>query len=356
MHQRSLKKRTLTCLATLSLLKTTCLAQLYIFDEPGWQSSVIMGVAQDGTAIGYWSESSDHDSHTFSWNRRTGFSWHGQGSLNSISYDGSTIFGTNPDETKFRLRDGVKVNLGNVGVNVTNSTGTFAAGFVTRNRVNALPTLWSEQYGFEVLGDLPYNATAIGVSDDGNSVLISRQGPPFLLSKWSRSTHSYREIAEKNEYTASTMTPDASTVFFSNGRSSELKRWTETGGIVGLGFEMESPMDSTPDGSIVVGGQEFQSGSIDGRIFFEGLGGYDVDDWLASYGIQFPGQFGQKTLNSVAVNGDSVMVSGYGYYFRNGEWLRRGFVAIVPEPSSFFSVCFGAAWLWGIRRRHKVGH
>lgn len=86
-------------------------------------------------------------------------------------------------------------------------------------------------------------------------------------------------------------------------------------------------------------------------IYFQGVGGFLLSDWLGQYGLAFPGRWVNPIATGITKVGDRISVCGYGTADINGGRLT-GFVVTVSEPSAF--VAFAAASVLLLKRRRRV--
>jgi probable HAF family extracellular repeat protein len=266
--------------------------------------SITYGVSGDGSVVVGWSNSSTSGNEAFRWTQ--------SGGMVGLGYLPGRSFGS--------IASGASGN-GSVVVGWSNTTGNQAFR-------------WTQPGGMVGLGYLPgrgpglgrgFQTLALGVSNDG-SVVVGYDYSPINESQAFRWTQSGGMVGlgylpgGRFLSRANGVSGDGSVVVGSGDSASasgtEAFRWTPSGGMVSLGdlpggiFNSEAS-DVSGDGSVIVGSGTSASGT-------------EAFRWTQSGGMVGLGDLTGGSFSSVAlgVSGDGSVVVGYGNSVNGREAFR----------------------------------
>jgi uncharacterized membrane protein len=229
-----------------------------------------------------------------------------------LSYDGSVIVGGNYRWTNATGRVNLPLGL---------AKGVSADGSVVAGSFGNTAALWTEATGRVSLGALP------GTNLESFANEISADGSVIVGGSGGSHTGTANDV-----------------VAF---------RWTQSGGMVGLGdlpggSVRSIAYDVSADGSVVVGTSD--SGVSDSFVWTATSGMLNLRDALAAGGAT--GFENWTSLYAYGISGDGSTVVGYG---RNPNGQDEAFVAniTVPEPAAVSIAMFGVGAFAARRRVYK---
>jgi len=221
---------------------------------------------------------------------------------------------------------------------------------------------WTSATDMVSLGDLPggqYRSQAFDVSADGSKTVGWGYGATdireaVLWIEGEEMTGLGGLSGGNGSSAARAISADGSFITGSASGSvgTEAHRWTEAGGMVGLGHLSgvtsgayswgESISD---DGSVIVGHARDSSGAIVAMIWDEVLGMRDLQTVLETRGANLAGW----TLEyATGISADGKTIVGWG---TNPYGNEQGWIALVPEPGTGLLVGMGVLLL-ALRRSH----
>ncbi len=251
-----------------------------------------------------------------------------------VSYDGSAVVGfseivgppTGPRSRAFRWTEsGGMEDLGTLTDDLTSSadaisrSGEIVVGFSSNPETsNGEAFLWTETSGMQGLGHLPGGNFSRATDLSDNGVIVGGSSGPNNVGD---------------------------PFFFT-----EAFRWTESGGMVGLGdlpggltFSIANAVSA--DGSVIVGTGFNEDGP---RPFYwtESSGMIPLQDYLEGVGLDLSG-WTLTGVSDISANGLTFVGTG-----TNPDGLTEAWVATVPEPSGVVLVGIGLAGaVIALRRR-----
>jgi uncharacterized membrane protein len=195
-------------------------------------------------------------------------------------------------------------------------------------------------------GDLRSHASAVSAS--GSVVFgygTTAQGPRSC--RWTE-TAGMEELAEIGNAFVRAVSADASVIVGSResiGGLSEAIRWTESGGIMGLGVMPgghlpSDTIDASDDGMVIIGHSFNRDGLMENFIWTPDKGmrslretlvedcGLDLTDWTL--------------IDATAISGDGRTIVGW------DDGTKKAWVATIPEPTTLSLLALGG--LLAIRR------
>jgi probable HAF family extracellular repeat protein len=294
---------------------------------PGGAKSLAEGVSDDGTVVAGWSESSDRE-RAFRWTASTGMVDLGKLSPTAwssfaydISGDGNIIVGDADDYWRWATK------------------WTASSGL---QRIDP-------QFGFE---------SAYAISDDGRVVIGSYRPAVGAIDSGVRWTASDGIVSLGTFPTGLSTLPtalnaDGSVIVGSAdvGAATHAFRWTLSTGLIDLGVPLGASYSSAQgvnsDGSVIVG-LAIAIGGSRGFVWTESGGPQWLDDYLINAGVDLTGW--SRLAGASAVSADGKTIIGSGVY----DGVYQGFVATVPEPSTWVMGASGIAWaLWTASYRRR---
>jgi probable HAF family extracellular repeat protein len=302
----------------------------------------------------------------------------------AISGDGSTVAGSifAPPTQAFRFRvEGDVQLLGGLPGEPTGSDGfdVSADGSAVVGVANTTSGdeafRWTEATGMVGLGDLPggqSRSIAFGVSADGAVVVGEGYGAddrPEAFRWTEAGMIALGRLPGGVSSRARSVSGDGAVVVgISNYPSSpvplvsryEAFRWTEAGGMVGLGdlpggVLRSEALDVSADGSVVVGSAFTlrPDGSTREEAFFwtEATGMVALRDALIAMGVTTLDD--SILFNATGVSADGLTIVGTAFH----EGQRQAFLATIPEPSTIMMAMIGAAAATGlyVRQLRRTG-
>lgn len=204
---------------------------------------------------------------------------------------------------------------------------------------------WTEADGFLPLGSLTSEdrqSFATGVSADGSIVVGGSGGEAFRWDEISGMTGLGNLPGGTGSSFANDISGDGSVIIGQRSASlgSEAFRWTSDGGMVGLGDLDGGDFESTAlgvsrDGAVIVGQGSTDSG-LAAFLWTQDSGMRLLQDVLVDdYGLDLTGW---TLFEATWVSADGRKIVGSGF---NPDGIREGFVAVVPEPSTFALAILG---------------
>lgn len=345
-----------------------------------------------------------------------------------ISADGSVVVGGYYPSAFRWTQAGGATNLGYLSSNHdsyaygVSGDGTTAVGVSYVNASNYAAFRWTQSGGMVSLGQLSggSDSTAKGAAYDGSVVVgFGVNGTNHDEAfRWTQSGGmvGIGALAGKTQSSASDVSADGSVVVgYSTsgvhnvvGGDYQAFRWTQSGGMTGLGFLSGGTVSSatavSADGTVIVGFGDSSGGyqsfrwtetggmvglgnlpnasgnavavSGDGSVIVGDYDAYDPDTDTDYNGVFIWDQLhGMRDLRQVLVNDygmgaalagwsldevagisdDGLSITGFDFNTQQG-WVVHLDAAAVPEPSSFALVgaVVGGAW-WKRRRRCGIG-
>jgi probable HAF family extracellular repeat protein len=303
--------------------------------NPNGRGSEAQGVSADGSVVvGKGSSADSVPVEAFSWTQQNGMV--GLGYLSSEKYseafgtsgDGSVVVGTGESYDAFRWTEqgGMQplataiVGVTGSGARAVSGDGSVVVGDVS-TAAGDQAMRWTQATGMVGLGYLPNptenQSLALGVSQNGQ-----------VIVGFSSSVNT-----QSGDY--------------------EAFRWTQAGGMVGLGDLPGGSFNSSAtsvsaDGSVIVGNSTTATGqqafiwdAQDGMRVLQGV--------LAGYGLGGPLSGWQ--LTTAVVSADGVSFAGTGI---DPQGHTEAWVATVPEPASLVLATMAAAVLLFCRRGKPV--
>ena len=348
------------------------------------------GVSPDGqVAVGMFKLVYDpYTEEAFMWTRAGGMVALGDipgGGFGSRAYGvsgaggvvvGNGLYG-NPSEGEYHafrwtLLEGC-VDLGDLaggsGQSVANdlsADGSVVVGFADAPMREAFR--WTAQDGMVSLGDLPggiTHSTAYGISPDGSAIVgvgasgqsgeeafrWTEQGGMSGLGFLNKGTNKH-SVAWNTSVQGETVVGYAVYRINSNDYR-EAFVWTESTGMVGLGFLTASPgyvptseaRAVSDDGSVIVGYGLTMTGDRDPFIWDAAHGMRPLKDVLVNdCGLNLTG-WNLEMATGVSANGMTIVGTGY-----NPDGQLEGWIARVPEPATLSLLAMGMTAIW-MRKR-----
>ncbi len=340
-----------------------------------WGMSAAYGVADDGSFVASYNPRIFQDDLVVLRPAKGDWSVVARGVGYGISRDAKTVVGAKaPGQEAFRwTRSEGAAGLGFIPDGILRSQalavsgeGGVVAGFGVPETDFAPEALrWTRDGGMERLGLLPGSIASVasGVSDDGSTI---------VGVSWGNREHAFRWTAEEG---MTALEPDhagytrayaasrdgsvvAGTQWFP-GEEQEIFRWTEEGGMMGLGSLADTlgaiPTGMSADGSTIVGYGGVQK---PGFIWTEKDGMRDLlTVMLEDY--QLTNLEGWSYVQPYAISANGRYIVGVGYNSNDPANPEQAFLlerlAPVPEPSTYGIMGSGALLgLILIRNRHRM--
>lgn len=279
--------------------------------------------------------------------------------------------------------------------------GSVIVGAGSDASLTPFPYRWTQSTGAQSLGLVPGDVASLAknVSADGSVVVGFSAGPAIQQGfRWSASTGmvgmGYLPGAEARSE-ARAVSADGSVVVgysFNTSPSWEAIRWTDTGGLQGLGGHGSYGNDVSADGSLVVGSlstftgrrlagkweevtgwrlfqdssdvkrseatatsangsiavgnRENNAGQVDAFIWTETTGVQLLTPLLQSYG--FSGLDGWSLRGATDVSADGRVIVGTGI---NPQGIQEGWVVVLPAPGTGIAACVCLGLAVSRRRR-----
>jgi len=324
---------------------------------PGGNNSRAYGVSGDGaTVVG--SSQSTPGTHGFRWTADEGMIGLGDlpgggycGRAQRISADGSAIigYGYGVDYHAFRWTEPEgMVDLGSLsgpseqsGAYGVSADGSVVVGYSQTDSFNA-PFRWTAKEGMQPLEGV-VRGGASDVSADGTVIVGSRGGSLAQAFRWTEETGpvdlgdlpggNYNSYAKAISADGQVIVGYGSSAYCND----EAYRWSESGGMVGLGFlwtyeglGASQATDTNGDGSIVVGyGVTDLYGTRAPFIWDEKHGMRAFQDVLENdYNLDMSGW---NLLEATGISDDGSTIVGFGY---GPAGRLEGWIARIPEPGS----------------------
>jgi uncharacterized protein (TIGR03382 family) len=230
--------------------------------------------------------------------------------------------------------------------------------------------LWTEAGGMTHLGSPPYTgpqSRAHAISGDGSSVVGLRwtiaagdQGEAF---RWTAAEGmvGLGFLPGGDASQAFGVSEDGSVIVGQAARLAdcgitvacdyEAFRWTAADGVVGLGtlpgFDYSVALDTSADGSIVVGSSSDAVEDDAAFIWDADHGIRSLQQLLIDLGIDLTG-WRLRTASAISADGTTIVGGGI-----NPDGNHEGFVAVIPEPGSTPMLVAGVTALVALGRRRR---
>lgn len=336
--------------------------------------SYVSGISADGSTVIGIGEDSNLHMQSFLWTSKNGMSAFGVDSaastypfVNAISADGNTIVGNlyTPQTYHYSAFSWTAskgfTDLGNLGGDVTNATAVSADGTVVAGGSNRHVFRWTASSGMVDLGILPgytLNSTATGVSADGKVIVGYSINQTFVIDNYSTNGQAFRwtettglvglgflpggnvNYGQQGSYAAG-VSADGSVIAGYSSKDGnvylEAFRWTQEGGMVGLGAvagdNFSFAKGISADGKVIVGVSRHLFSRYDATQqafrWSAATGMQSVTDWLAKAGVVVPSDM--QLTTAVATNADgSIVVGNANDWDSNGQpsgnvqaWIAR---------------------------------
>jgi probable HAF family extracellular repeat protein len=286
----------------------------------------VSAITDDGAVVAGFHRNALNQTMAFRWTAATGF----------------TDLGDLPGGTTYSQAFAMSAD-GNV---IVGSSGSAASG--TRDEAFR----WTPTTGIQPLGDLPggnFTSTAHAISADGSVIVgYSNQTLGYEAFRYTQTTRMVGLTDLPGGYFNSQaygISSDGSVIagYSSDSQNREqVFRWTQTDGLVALGFASPDPNEWSQghaisnNGNVIVGnnntGATLQD--IKALIWQPNTGmRYLKDAILSDYGLTLPA--GYKITDAWAISDNGYIIAGAGY---NPSNIRQAWV-VVPEPTTALSLC-----------------
>jgi len=302
--------------------------------------SSALGVSADGSVVVGWSDST-LGGRAFRWTQASGMQQLGDlpsgdyaYEAHGVSADGSVVVGkavfSSSGSQGFRWTESGGVqSLGGGSAFDVSDDGLVVVGYDYR---------WTQSGGTQGLG---FSGHPLGVSADG-SVIVGWNYSENQAFRWSESggVIGLGDLAGGDFYsTARGVSADGSVVvgYGTSELGREAVRWTQILGIQSLGSGVAFAVSK--DGSVIVGQGNFASGYA-AFIWDETNGMRNVKDVLENdYGVDLTGW---TLFRARGVSADGLTIAGEGV---NPDGYVEGWVATVPEPCTLLLLGLGGVML-----------
>ena len=354
----------------------------------GGAYSIAHGVSDDGSAV-VGNGDSALISEAFRWSEGAGMVGLGvlpggqQSVATGASADGSVAVGTNhyefpaiPGSEAFRWTpSGGMVGLGllpggsHSHATGVSSDGSAVVGFGNDGSISEA-FRWTQAggmvgLGFLVPGGGPTGSMANGVSADG-SVVVGRSDSPIGAGeafRWTQAGGMVGLGSLSDEFPASeaidvsfdgsvVVGTSASPVFGLPGlHLPEAFRWTEAGGMVGLGLlpsaQSSRAHGASADGSVVVGSAVHETGTGSEAFIWDATNGMrELNQVLTDLGLDLTGW---NLDEATDISADGLTIVGTG---TNPSGQSEAWIAVIPEPGTGVLLALGLGVL--ARRRYAA--
>ena len=238
------------------------------------------------------------------------------------------------------------------GYGISDDGATIAGYAVQDGTYDVYPTMWREEIGVVALDRFPSGGTAIAHTASGDGGYLAGRGWDAdhheQAARWSDdgSIQGLGFLSDPGPIVFSrgrSVTPDGSVVIGTahgadglGGYTYQGFRWTQAGGMLGLGvmgphgnLGTTAGLDVTASGNLIVGAWGGDTGVGDGSraaIWHAGVGWRDLATWLLiEHGLDEVADW--TLVEAMGVSNDGSVIVGWGIDRNN---LIEGFVVMVP--------------------------
>jgi uncharacterized membrane protein len=351
-------------------LPLMAVAQQYQFHKVGTLTNIPNSIAQsvsaDGRVVVGFSEGAGQSN-------RTGFTWTAGGQPQAVnasilygaSQNGSGVVGQTNGRAALHL-SGTYFDLGTL----PGDSGSIATGVsydnavvvgMSRNPGTATDTAvrWTSATGMQPLGSTSSGDRGVhanGCSASGAVVVGSTATQGFRWTQAGGMVGLGRLPGDARSYAAKTSQDGSVVVGYSSGTTDRATVWTEAGGLQALGslpnYADSVASDVSADGTRSVGYSHRLGAQR--AVFWDTQTGAmtDLNDHLAGLGIDTGGLVLEDIRGIAGTSMTDFTMVGVGRY-SNGTY--EGFVLTpVPEPAGLLAVAACAVGGWCVRRRRRV--
>ncbi len=343
--------------------------------------SEALGISADGSTVVGWSTSNSRQPsltiEAFRWTSDTGMV--GLGHLDrryafiylsearSVSADGSTAVGyslsriapPNFEAVRWTTGTGIEsLHIHSALDSFANAISDDGSTIVGYREVDREAFRWTAETGTAYLGDLPggeFESTPYDVSADGSVIVgigSSEFGPEAFRWTPEEEMVGLGFLPGGSFSYAYGVSADGSTIVGMSYSDFGLEafRWTADGGMIGLGDLPGRPdynskaNDVSADGSVIVGRGQSLLG-YEAFLWDETNGMRNLKEVLTTdFGLDLAG-WQLTEANAVSADGRTIVGNGI-----NPDGFEEGWIAVVPEPSTFtlagcgFTAIALAAW------------